>query len=391
MYYIVQAYGSEPFKFGLAVSDNFDPILTYIKVHPYIGRMYLTTDPDLCLFLEEDHYAVIDANYLNSTTDFQDQDPLVSFDVTSPPRYGVLEVFNLISRTWVPINERGNLQGLQEDVVGSFTQTDIDNSHVRYVNRQGGFPLDRFHFRLRSTNFTLSNTSSVCFSIISEILKIKPEIVLKGSTIHLEEGEMAVVDQDVLSVSLTPQEFLYGPQDGDINIEIDDVLPVFVLESEPSGGSVVSRNHTLSANENFTLGELRAGLVYYNHSSTNEIHTDEFRVRAVPTAVEVQLIQIPDPSNIVTIHVSATPLNNKIPSYNSRAHIKVTEGSYIAVTRENILVEDEDLPKNRLSIFLRKPHSNRPNVSLVWAQISSHVCVLMHTHTHTLRLLLLVI
>ena len=338
----------------------------------------MTTNPDVCLFLEEGHTTTIETSNLNSTTDFETQNPVVSFDIIVAPEHGRLEIFDIKLQRWTPVNEMIGSQDMHENAIGYFTQSDIDQGYVRYAHTPGKPGLiDKFFFQLRSSEFFSNNTSSFCFHIVSEELLIQPDIVLTANTVQVEEGGRTSIDPSVLSIKLTPQDFLYGPEGG-ISIEIDDIKPRFILVTEPLAGLIEVRDRVLSHGDSFLLEDLRGGFVFYVHSGS-EVHDDVFYVNAVATVDEVELIMIPEPSPVVTINVSVTPVNSMYPVYTSTEHIQVTEGSFVHVTRANILIEDEDVPNDTLSIFLRKPRNNRPDVSCFNTHTRTHA----HTHTHT--------
>ena len=343
----------------------------------------MTTDPGVCLFLEEGHTSTIETSNLNTTTDFEDQDPMVSFDVIAAPKHGRLEIFDTKLLRWSLINETINSQ-MQDNMslIGTFTQSDVNRGYVRYVHTPEKFGLiDKFLFQLRSTEFVSGNISSFCFHIVSEALLIKPDIVLAANTVQLKEGGRTVIDSSILSIALTPQDFLYGPHGG-INIEIEDINPQFILQEEPHAGSIVLSGRTLKTSDSFLLEELRRGLVFYNHSGS-EVHDDVFCVNAEATADKVELILIPDPSPVVEINVTVTPVNNRQPTYTSSERIQVTEGSIVYISSANILIKDEDIPNDVLSVYLRKPRPNKTNVSrLQHTQNTTHN-TLTHTRTHT--------
>ncbi len=356
----------------LRVQDNniLNRIHPLITVRPRPGTIRFTPTVQECMFLEVGHTYVISTLYLNTTTDFEDQSPEIAYDVLEAPIDGRLEVYE--ANRWSLVSETITSRRLESprQVIGYFTQRDIDNGHVRFVHTGESGSLSTLKFRLRSSLLIQASHEQVCFHIIDDYLLIQPEFVIEPGTVLVTEDKSALINPDVIAASLTEQDVLYAPQSLGVNIKIEQLEPVFILEAVPNVGEIRVRGEAISSGGNFSLDEFRSNLVYY-HNNGEEVFNDSFAVRMIPT-VGVPLIKQPHPSEVVTVVISIDPVNDHPPTVRLN-DITVTEGSFRVITPDHILVEDSDLSvsadgtlrENILTISFRRPRSNRPSVSVV--------------------------
>lgn len=359
----------------LRVRDNYTHNIIYprITVRPRPGSISFVPTVHSCMFLELGDTLVISPLYMNASTDFEDQNPEIAYDVLEMPSKGRLEVFE--ANRWSLVSETiTSRRFVSPHVIGYFTQRDIDMGNVRYVHTRDTGSIDSLQFRLRSSlliqpSSRLSGFEQVCFHSLDDYSLLQPLFIIEPKTAVVTEGHSVPINPDVISASLSDQEFIYSPHSFGVDIKIEQLEPVFVLESVPSVGEIQVRGRSISSGGNFSLDEFRSNLVYYQHFG-EEVFSDSFDVRMIPT-VSVALIKQPDPSELVTVVIKITPDNDHAPIVSLNA-INVTEGSYVIVTREHILVEDSDLFVSEdgtlrgaeLSISFRRPRSSRPSVSV---------------------------
>ncbi len=341
-----------------------------ILVQPRPGNISFTPIKKECMFLEVGHTFVLSPGHLNATTDFEDQDPEIAYDVLQAPNDGRLEVYE--ANRWSLFNETLTSRRLKSPhVIGYFTQRDINLGNVRFVHTGETGGLHDLIFQLRSYLFVKPNNYKVCFHTVNDFELLQPDFVIELGTVLVTEGNSVLINSSVISASLSEQDFIYDPEDASfgVNIKIEQLEPVFVLESVPNVGEIrVGRELVLSGG-NFSLEEVRSSLVYY-HNNGEEVFRDSFSIRMIPT-VGVALIKQPNPSELVTVLINITPDNDHTPTV-SLNDISVTEGSYVVVTPNYILVEDSDLSLSKdgvlqgdeLTLSFRKPRSNRATVSV---------------------------
>ena len=344
-----EKFGTEPVVIRLLASTNGGSINVTIDVYPYQGRIDFVAQPGSCLFVKEGSTALVELSHLNTTTNFVDQNPTVSYDLVKEPEFGYLERFTLYYHVYpdwhrlsgiTPSARRNQISDLNY-----FTQDDVNRGYVRYVHNhtftstQGS---DTFRFRLRSTNFTADN-KSLCVVIVPEATLVKPRIFISAKLVVVNESQSVRINADSLVTSHTDA---YA-------VSIEEMGIVYILEAVPSHGQLMVDERELGVGDNFTVDEVSSGLLSYAHGGT-ENHADSFRVSAIATTTATLLILTPDPSLAVTVNVSITPVNNHEPVLISNLPINPSEGGFIHITREHILVTDEDTPRETLNIFIRK-------------------------------------
>lgn len=349
-----EKFGTEPVVIRLQASTNGGySINVTIDVYPYDGRIMFLTPPGICLFVKEHSTALLEPKHLNSTTNFEEQNPVISYDLIQEPRYGYFQRFITYHNRypgWHPLTSVSpSVSGSLISDFNFFTQDDVDNGHVRYVhNHSSALESEGFQFRLRSTNLT-GGLESLCIHIVAQVSLVQPVISISAETIQVDEGGRANITKDLLTTTPSRmEEYIAGV------VDIEQMGIVYNLETMPAYGQLFVGERELSKGDNFTFDNVSSSLLHYVHSGS-ENHNDSFQVYAVATTTATLLILTPDPSATVTVRISVTPVNDHLPKLGSNlTNIEPPEGGFVIVTENNILVTDEDRPNDVLTIFIKK-------------------------------------
>ena len=336
-------FGTAPVTVYLSAHDRTGgEINTRIEVLPHEAHINLTTNE--CLIVVEGTSSVLRTKHLNGTTTFEDQDPVLTYDIVTPPRYGHLERYARYhpgsNSTWLwdPLSP-----------LSSFTQKEIKNNLIRYVHDNSTQPLqatDVFQFNLRSTNLS-GPAGNFCIQVLSYETLQQPNIVVNVSTITVLEGHTVVIQESVLSSSLAPPILIEWLEE---QIDIEQLGITYVLERLPSCGEFLLDGRPLS-NNSFTLGDVRNDLVTYNHSGSENC-TDSFAFFAESRS-HLNEIRSPDRTDLMEADIVIVPVNDHKPVLRV-GNISVPEGGWVVITLAMINIVDEDLPEDTINVFLRK-------------------------------------
>lgn len=347
-----ERFGTEPAVIKLLASTSGGSINVTIDVHPYQGRIDYLTHFGTCLFVKQGSLAIVKPKHLNTTTNFEDQNPIVSYDLIEEPNYGYFERFITYHNfypDWHPLTSVAlSTSGSQISDVNYFTQDDVDNSHVRYVHNHSSTLSDTFQFRLRSSNLS-GDIESLCINIVPEAFLVQPKISIIAQLIRVNENESVKINRDLLTTT-------HSSAGDDFNgaVTIEQMGVVYILETGPSNGRLLVGERELGIGDNFTFEEVSSDVVRYKHRGS-ENHTDSFRVYSITTTTSTLLILTPDPSPVVTVNISITPINSYKPELSTNlVPIDPPEGGFITITEKYILVTDKDRPHEVLTIFIRK-------------------------------------
>ena len=350
--------GTTPVKIFLQVSDDSSNVIQVeIRVNLYEGHVTLTTNE--CLYVVEGTALLLQPRHLGATTDFEDQDPDLTYDVLQLPRHGRLERAEFpqnesLLQQWVPISEIPK----RED---SFTQADIDSNRVRYVHDNSSQPVaanDSFRFRLRSSNLTGPEVD-FCIQVVSLSALDKPSISAEVGTIRVIERGEITINESLLNISLSPP-ILINWLEEEVGIEQLGVTFIITPGLGPSYGELRVRGSQL-VNDSFTLSDIRNGALTYTHSESEQhLDTFTFYVEA-RKSLEVP-IRPPDPTPDTKATVVVTPVNNHVPEILDQSErISPPEGGWVAVTPRMLEVVDADRPGDNLTIAVRSNQLEEPN------------------------------
>ena len=348
-----ERFGMEPVVIQLLASTNGGSINVTIDVHPYKGRIDYLSRPGTCLFVKEGSTAVVEPKHLNTTTNFEDQDPTVNYDIIIEPMYGYFERFityHNITPDWHPLTSVApSTSGSQISDVQHFTQEDVDNGHVRYIhNHSSILTQESVQFRLRSSNLT-GDLETLCIQIVPTAILLDSHISIVAQQIRVDESGSVQINRGLLTTTSSRTEDAFN---GVVSIEQMGI--VYILEAVPSHGRLLISQRELGIGDNFTFNEVSSGLLSYEHRGTED-HSDSFRIYAVATTTATLLIKSPDPSPVVTVNIAINPINNHLPVLSDNLEpINPPEGGFIVITENHIQVTDEDRPHEVLTIFIRR-------------------------------------
>ena len=334
-------FGTAPVTVYLSAVDGAgSAINTHIEVLPHEAHINLTTNE--CLIVVEGTSSVLRTKHLNATTTFEDQDPVLTYDIVVPPRYGHLEQL-------VQYDPENNSTWLW-DPLSYFTQKNIKDGLIRYVHDNSTQPVqggDVFQFNLRSTNLS-GPAGNFCIQVLSYQTLQQPNIVVNVSTITVLEGRSVVIQESVLSSSLAPPILIEWLEE---QIGIEHLGITYVLERLPACGEFLLDGRPLK-NNSFTLSDIRNGLVMYNHSGS-ENNIDSFAFFAESRS-RLNEIRSPDRTTRMEANIVIIPVNDNKPVLKV-GNMSVPEGGWVVITPTMINIEDEDLPKDTINIFLHQP------------------------------------
>jgi hypothetical protein len=351
-----ERFGVEPVIIQLLASTNGGSINVTIDVHPYQGRIGYLSQQDICLFVKEGSMALVEPKHLNTSTNFEDQDPTVSYDLIEEPMYGYIQRFityHNVRPDWHNLTSVApSTSGSQISDVNHFTQEDVDNGRVRYVHNYSSIFLtqgsENFLFRLRSSNLT-GDLERLCIQIVPTATLLDSHISIIAQLIRVNESGLTQINRSLLTTRSSPTEDV---SNGVVNIEQMGI--VYILETVPFYGKLLISQRELSVGDNFTFDEVSSGFLSYEHGGT-ENHSDSFRIYAVATTTSTLLIKTPEPSPVVTVNISIAPINNHFPVLSEGlVPINPPEGGFIVITEDHIQVTDEDRPHEVLTIFIRR-------------------------------------
>ena len=299
-----------------------------------------------CLFVVEGTSAVLHTRHLNATTTFENQDPVLTYNIVTSPRCGWLELQvkynpkNESTWRWEPIS--------RQQKANSFTQSDIDNNLVRYVHNSSVELVrsrDIFHFHLQSANLT-GPAGNFCIQVLGK--ETLQQLVNVGNISVLEGGSTVI--REVVHNSSLPIFFNKA-------IDIEQLGITYVLEQFPIYGEFRINGRPLIDNS-FTLSDIRNGLLVYMHSGS-ENHADSFTFFAEFRSSLNWPTRSPYRTILMEACIVITPVNDHEPVLKAR-QVSVPEGGWVRITPAMLNIEDHDLPRDTINIFLRQSRRNQP-------------------------------
>jgi hypothetical protein len=346
-------------RLGVSTESDTDGMLDVtIPVTLYEGHLNLTSNPSReCVFVKEDGLALISPSHLKTITNFEDQDPLITYDLLTLPRYGILQLFEGEGSEWRNLanstNHHTNSFG-EETTPISFTQADVNNGHVRYVQSETiSFmtDTDTFHFRVRSYNFSSNITAHLCINIVPKDILFQPTINVHLTSLVVTEGSSAHIDSSVFNTSLDKEGARYLLVQPDLDLQQLDVI--YTLVDPPTFGRLELQGEVLVAEDLFAHRDVTSSALVYVHDGSED-HIDWFSFYGETGSVEYLPIKPPNRTSNLTLAITVTPVNDHPPLYVSMESIRPPEGCWVQVMVDNINVTDLDRPANSLRIYLKK-------------------------------------
>ena len=169
------------------------------------------------------------------------------------------------------------------------------------------------------------------------------------SNISVLEGGSTVIREVVHNSSL--------PIFFNKEIDIEQLGITYVLEQFPAYGEFQINGRPLIDNS-FTLSDIRNGLLVYIHSGS-EYHADSFTFFAEFRSSLNWPTRSPYRTILMEARIVITPVNDHEPVLKAR-QVSVPEGGWVKITPAMLNIEDHDLPRDTINIFLRQSRRNQP-------------------------------
>ncbi|XP_069819144.1 chondroitin sulfate proteoglycan 4-like [Dendropsophus ebraccatus] len=241
----------------------------------------------------------------------------IVFTVMTSPSYGYIRRFKSTEGFF----------GDDEKSITAFTQQDINQGNIQYVQTVTGRVQDQF---------TLDVTNGVReISGITVSIDIIPVLIpLETQNITMREGASKALTQDYLRI---PNKHFQ-----DLNFE-------FVLLDEPKNGYVENTRIPGIKLSKFTKKQVEQELIYYVHDDS-ETSQDNFTI--IINSTELSKQSLPQ-----SIFVTITPVNDEFPVISVNKIFRVWVGSVTVVTTSDLSAEDKDSSPKDL-VFSITPPSN---------------------------------
>ena len=360
------------------------------EVLPHPGHLYLSSKIQL-LYVKQAGMALVQSKHLNVTSTFEDQSPVITYDLLTSPVYGVLQVWEPLSNQWRDLQPLNHTQSLHS--LHYFTQEDVQSDYVRYVQADTGTGelsdfltggLDEVLFQVRSYNLSGPRVQ-LSIDTILDLLLLQPSLAISLSplVVSMENGS-APVTGAVINTSLENMDFIYLDQHPDYEIDIPQLGVLYHLVEAPSYGALELDSVSLSAGDNFTWEDIANHRLSYRHFGT-ENHQDSFTFYAEASSTAYLPIRAPNLTANLTLVIAITPTNNHRPVVNVLQPITPLEGMAVQVTRKNLDVQDPDMPSEPITIILRKLKKQTPPTGIFMKRNNHGVAVNHFTMADVLR------
>ncbi|XP_050802809.1 chondroitin sulfate proteoglycan 4-like isoform X1 [Gopherus flavomarginatus] len=223
-------------------------------------------------------------------------------------------------------SEEGYL-GAEQKPVLTFTQQDIDDGNVQYVQTVSDQLQD--HFSLDVTNgIRVVSGIEISVDIIPKLIPLE----VQNFTV-IEGGSKALVE-DYLKIS---------------NQHFTGLSCEFILVEPPKNGHVGNSRFPGVKLTKFTKKQVEQELIYYIHDDSEGV-SDNFTVIANNTELWKQ--SLPQ-----TIFVTVTSVNDEAPVISTNKILRVWVGSVTEITVDDLCAEDKDSSASEL-VYSITPPSN---------------------------------
>ncbi|XP_048224051.1 chondroitin sulfate proteoglycan 4 isoform X2 [Perognathus longimembris pacificus] len=237
------------------------------------------------------------------------------FTVRTPPMYGYLKKFT----------QEGNSMGRDVNLLWSFTQQDMDDGSILYVQTSPDQQQDRLFLDVTAGPHVLSKVE-ILFHIVPKW------IPLEVQNFTVPEGGSRALLKDYLRI---PSQYFETCE--------------FVLLEPPRHGYVESSTFPRVKLMKFTKKQVEKELIYYVHDDSEELQ-DNFTIFANSSALGKQ-------SAPQTIFVTVESVNDETPVITTNKVLQVWVNSVTEMTRGDLCAEDEDSSPQDL-LYCVTPPSN---------------------------------
>ncbi|XP_029797122.1 chondroitin sulfate proteoglycan 4-like [Suricata suricatta] len=271
-----------------------------------------------------------------------------TFIIRIPPMHGYLQK---------SLAEEGSL-GADEKSPQIFTQQDIDNGNIHYVQKTPDQQQDRFLLDVLS-GFPAVNGIEILVDIVPK------RIPLEVQNFTVQEGGSRALLEDYLKI---PNKYFQG-----VDCE-------FVLLKPPQHGYVENSNFPRMKLMKFTRKQVENELIYYVHDDSEEL-LDNFTIFASSSELGKQ--SLPQ-----TLFVTVESVNDETPIITANKILQVWVNSVTEITSGDLCAEDEDSSPQDLIYWVTPPSNGHlalksfPDQSIqnfTQAQINKGQLVFVHT------------
>ncbi|KAF0885464.1 CSPG4 protein, partial [Crocuta crocuta] len=317
-------------------------VRVYSKNHEHGTQILLKT-----LVVEEGKPVKLSRERLEALHE-QDIPSEAMFIVRIPPMHGYL-------RKSLP--ERGSL-GADEKSPLIFTQQDIDDGNIHYVQKTPDQQQDRFLLDVVSGSQAVNG--------IEILVDIVPKrIPLEVQNLTVQEGGSKALLKDYLQI---PNKYFEG------------VDCQFVLLKPPHHGYVENSNFPRMKLTKFTRKQVENELIYYVHDDSEEL-LDNFTIFA-------NISELGKQSLPQTLFVTVESVNDEAPIITANKILQVWVNSVTEITSGDLCAEDKDSSPQDLIYWVTPPSNGHlalkpfPGQSIqnfTQAQINKGQLVFVHT------------
>uniref|UniRef100_A0A8D2IUF3 Laminin G domain-containing protein n=1 Tax=Varanus komodoensis TaxID=61221 RepID=A0A8D2IUF3_VARKO len=339
--------------------DDSNNLIDTFNFTVYAKGVQLVAEMNVCIFLESHQRSPVVVH--NSSFLVEEGKPVkinkgkllvvhenslpseIEFKVQSPPAYGYLRKFT---------SEEGYL-GAEENPVLCFTQQDINDGNIQYVQTVSNQLQDQF---------SLDVTNGIRgVSGIEIVVDIIPKLIpLEVQNFTVAEGGLKALEEDFLKI---PNKHFVG-----VNCE-------FHLIGPPKCGHIANSHFPGVALAKFTKKQVEQGLIFYVHDDSKQL-LDNFTI--VANSTELWKHSLPQ-----IIFVTITPVNDDAPVIRRNNIFRVIT----AITMNDLCTEDKDSTPAELLYSVSPPSNghlalksspNKPILNFTQAHIEEGQLVFVH-------------
>ncbi|KAG2466648.1 CSPG4 protein, partial [Polypterus senegalus] len=240
----------------------------------------------------------------------------IVFTIKTPPHYGYIRSF---------AEGKEHYLGTEQTPITSFTQQDINDGNIQYVQVAANQLTD--DFVLDVTN-EITEIKGILISI--DIIPSVIPVQVLNFTIH--EGSSKALTEDIIKV--TNKHF------AGLNFEY------YVLDP-PKHGYIENSRFPGMKLSHFTRKQVENEFIYYVHDNSESIY-DNFTIIANDTDLRKQ-------SQPSTMHVNIIPVNDEAPAITTNKILRVWVDSVTEITGDDLNAEDKDSSPAALEYIITPP------------------------------------
>ncbi|CAH1252993.1 CSPG4 [Branchiostoma lanceolatum] len=291
------------------------------------------------LVVKEGKPAVITSQILSVTHPDSTPQEIV-FTVTDAPKFGYLELMESFTDFDYQGDEAVSDSEDGTERMTSFTQQDVNDGRLQYVQTATNQLSDRFVL-------DVSNGILTSRDLVFEV-EIVPKLVpVEVKNFTILEGASTPLVENIVKVS---------------NRHFVGLAWVYELLEGPSSGQIESTRGPGVALRSFTSDQVRKQFVFYVHNGADTLR-DQFTIRA--NATDGSTYSLP-----YTIYITVTPVNDATPQVEVNNGLSVWEGSVTVVSTDDLSATDADSSDENIVFEITTPNNGRMALrSKPWREI----------------------